>query len=637
MDLTDRLLRLSNQFKQTVQLLMDVFLVAAALTAALYLRFDWNIPLQYLGRLENLLLPAVLINLAIFVLFGLYRRLWRYASLYELKLILAAVCLGAAGTYGYSIISGQMLPRSVYIIYGLLLLLLLGGSRLSLRVLYGKLKRRPADRGRRNVLIIGAGDAGVQVAGELKKSQERRGARVVGFVDDDSAKQGQVIQGIPVLGGREAIPRLLEKQPIHEVVFAIPSASYGTLRHFFELCSRQEVQMKTVPGLFDILEGKVSLSHLKEVEIEDLLRRPPVEVDVEAISDYLANKTVLITGAAGSIGSELCRQVALMGPQKLLLLDNNEDGLFHIHRELESRNFDCKLYHLVGDVRDYPSLEKVFDTFRPDVVFHAAAYKHVPLMEYNAEEAVRNNVLGSKHVMDLAEAYRVSQCVAISTDKAVYPKSVMGTTKRVAELYLQHRARRNGSCSFCAVRFGNVLGSRGSVVTLFREQIAKGGPVTVTHPAMTRYFMTIPEAVQLIIQAGALGQRGEIFVLDMGEPLKILDLACDMIHLSGLQPWKDIEITYTGIRPGEKLAEDLFNEREAFLRTEHERIFIAPDCLDNELAAEQELKELGRRLEVDLKSLLGLQERAEQPGERERERERDRVEQPAWLKEMGAG
>ena len=615
------LLRSSNQFKQTVQLLMDVLLITAAVSVALFLRFEGNIPPLYLARLGFNLPPAVLIHLAVFFLFGLYRRLWRYASLHELKLIASAVFLGAVGTFAFGVFSGQMLPRSVYIIYCLLLLLLMGASRISLRILYGKLQENSRGGQRRNVLIIGAGDAGVMVARELKKLQERKEARVVGFIDDDSAKRGQFIQGIPVLGGREEIPRLVEEKQIQEVVFAIPSASYGTLRYYFELCSRQEVQMKTVPGLFDILEGKVSLSHLKEVEIEDLLRRPPVEVNTQAIAGYLANKTVLITGAAGSIGSELCRQVALMGPQKLLLLDNNEDGLFHIHRELESKNFDCKLYHLLRDVRDRSSLEKVFFTFRPEVVFHAAAYKHVPLMEFNAEEAVRNNILGSKHVMDLAEAYRVSRFVAISTDKAVNPSSVMGATKRVAEIYLQHRARHNGSCKFCAVRFGNVLGSRGSVVTLFREQIAKGGPVTVTHPAMTRYFMTIPEAVQLIIQAGALGDRGEIFVLDMGEPLKILDLAQDMIYLSGLQPGKDIEIAFTGIRPGEKLEEELFNERERFLRTEHQRIFIAPDCQENQSAAEQELQELGRRLDVDLKLLLlGLEKPAEKP---------------AWLKEMG--
>ena len=589
--------------------LVDVALVGTALTVALYLRFDWNVPSNFMGKLESLLLPAVLIHLAAFFLVGLYRRLWRYASVDELMLIVVAVSTGIAGTYFFSYYFEMMLPRSVYVIHWFMLLLLVGGSRISLRVLYNALQKARTGTESRNVLIIGAGDAGVMVAGELKKHQGHLGTRVVGFVDDDRYKQKQVIQGMPVLGGREDIPDLVEKKKIHEIVFAIPSAPYGTLRHFVDLCGNLGVKMKTVPGIYEILDGKVNLTHLKEVEIEDLLRRPPVDVDVKAISGYLANKTVLVTGAGGSIGSELCRQVALMGPQKLLLLDHDEDGVFHVNREMEKKHPELKLYPLIRDVQDRSSLDKVFSVFRPHVVFHAAAYKHVPLMEFNVEEAVRNNIMGSKNLMDLAEKYGTSRFVSISTDKAVNPSSVMGATKRVAEIYLQHRARHNGTCIFCAVRFGNVLGSRGSVVTLFREQIAAGGPVTVTHPEMTRYFMTIPEAVQLVIQAGALGDNGEIFVLDMGDPVKIVDLAQDMIVLSGLQPGRDIEIAYTGIRPGEKLYEELFNDREDFLRTRHERIFIAPDTLDDDEDIRAELQQLGRRLEVDLRLLLGFKEK----------------------------
>ncbi len=601
-------LLLNGKVKQLALALVDVVLVGSALTVSLYLRFDWNVPGNFMGKLESLLLPVVLINLLVFFLAGLYRRLWRYASVDELMLIVIAVSAGTAGTYFFSYYFQLMLPRSVYVIHWFMLLMLVGGSRISLRLLYNRLQKARKSPESRNVIIIGAGDAGVMVAGELKKHQGQLGTRVVGFVDDDRYKQKQVIKGIPVLGGRQDIPRLVEKKGIHEIIFAIPSAPYGTLRHFVDLCANLRVKMKTVPGIYEILDGKVNLTHLKEVEIEDLLRRPPVEVDVQSISGYLANKTVLVTGAGGSIGSELCRQVALMGPKKLLLLDHDEDGVFHVNREMETKYPDLKIYPLVRDVQDRSSLEKVFVSFRPDVIFHAAAYKHVPLMEFNAEEAVHNNIMGSKNLMDLAEEYGAGRFVFISTDKAVNPSSVMGATKRVVEIYLQQRARQNGACTFCAVRFGNVLGSRGSVVNLFREQITAGGPVTVTHEEMTRYFMTIPEAVQLVIQAGALGDRGEIFVLDMGDPVKIVDLARDMIYLSGLQPGRDIQIDFTGIRPGEKLYEELFNDREDFLRTRHERIFIAPDTLDHDEEIRAELQVLGQRLEVDLRLLLGLKE-----------------------------
>ena len=594
----------SSRFKKAALILVDVLLVGISLTASLFLRFDGVVPVLFIERLEYLLLPMILIYLLAFSLAGLYRQVWRYASVNELILIMVAVGVGTAGIYAYSYLIDMMLPRGVYVIQLVLLFLLLGGARIYLRVFSSVLHRVRKPPGKKNVLIIGAGDVGVMVARELKRIQDRLDTRVVGFVDDDRGKQGQIIQGLPVLGGREEIPRLVQEKGIREIVIAIPSAPYSTLRHFLDLCSSMNVTMKAVPGLFDILEGKVKLTHLKEVEIEDLLRRPPVKVDMQAISGYLADKAVLVTGAGGSIGSELCRQIALMDPRKLLLLDHNEDGLFHICRELQARHPQLETCQLVRDVRHHASLEKVFSVHSPDVVYHAAAYKHVPLMEFNVEEAVCNNILGSKNVMDLAEAYRVDRFVYISTDKAVNPSSVMGATKRVSEIYMQHRARHNGSCKFCAVRFGNVLNSRGSVVTLFREQIAKGGPLTVTHPEMTRYFMTIPEAVQLVIQAGALGQYGEIFVLDMGEQVKIVDLARDMIRLSGLQPDRDIEIAFMGIRPGEKLYEELFNHREELMHSRHERIFIAPDSRENEIETQTELLNLGRKLEMDLTPLL---------------------------------
>ncbi len=617
--LFNRFLR-SCKLKKAALGLADLFLVGIALTVSLHLRFDWNVPEIYMGLLKYLLLPAILIHLAVFSLAGLYRRLWGYASVNELILIAVIVSIGTTGTYFYSLIFDLLLPRGVYVIHFILLFLLLGGSRISLQILHSILQKVHKYANQKKVLIIGAGDAGVMVARELKKLQGRLGTWVVGFVDDDSNKHRQIIQGVPVLGGREEIPRLVKEKGIDEIVLAIPSAPYSTLRHFLNLCSSLNVQMKKVPGIFEILEGKVRITHLKEVDIEDLLGRRPVKIDMQTIASYLANKTVLVTGAGGSIGSELCRQIVLTGPKKLLMLDHSEDGLFHIYRELEAKDLKFELCHLIRDVRNRSALENVFSAFLPDVVFHAAAYKHVPFMEGNVEEAVYNNILGSKNMMDLAEEYSTDRFVFISTDKAVNPSSVMGATKRVSEIYMQHRARNNGSCKFCAVRFGNVLGSRGSVVTIFREQIAAGGPVTVTHPDMTRYFMTIPEAVQLVIQAGALGQSGEIFVLDMEEQVKIIDLARDMIRLSGLQPGQDIEISFTGIRPGEKLYEELFSDREKLLRSQHERIFIAPDFQENETEAQFEMQRLNKRLGMDLSELLSLQDRRT----------------TEWLQEMGA-
>ena len=607
------MLSLRNKFKHLVLALGDAVLVGTSLYLALVLRFEGHVPFSFMNNFERLLWPAVLLNIIIFFVFGLYRRLWRYASVDELLLIVWAVGIGSTATFFLSRFFHLMLPRSVYIISGVILLFFIGGSRFALRVLVRYLKKLEGiNNGGRPVLIIGAGDAGIMVAEELNKHQATLGTRLVGFIDDDPNKQKQVIHGLPVLGTREIIPRVVEEKEIEEVIIAMPSASYSRQREIIELCKDLPVKLKTVPGMFEILGGKVSLSHLKKVEIEDLLKRDPVEVDIQEISGYLANRTVLITGAAGSIGSELCRQVALLGPRELILLDRNESGIFYINRELEEKASALKLCPLIRDIRDLQALEKVFQTYKPQVIFHAAAYKHVPLMENNAEEAVKNNVLGTKNLVDLAVRYGAERFVFISTDKAVKPVNGMGATKRASEIYMQYRARSNGNCIFCAVRFGNVLGSRGSVVPVFREQIAKGGPLTVTHPLMTRYFMTIPEAVQLVIQAGALGEKGMLFVLDMGEPVKIVDLARDMILLSGLKPGKDIEIKFTGIRPGEKLYEELFNDKEKFLKTKHERIFIAPDTLSREEEIEKELDSLSNIVKMDLGELLGFKGR--QPG-----------------------
>ncbi len=574
---------------------LDGGLVMLALVLSFALRFDWVIPKVWLAELEQALLPVILINLIAYFAIGFYRRAWRYTSVDDLFLVILAVTAGVVLTYVYGLFF-IALPRSVYIITWLLLLLLIGGSRLTIRILADYLSRPTGKGKKQKAVIVGAGEAGVLVARELKKHSLALAIKVIGFIDDDMSKHKQVIQGLPVLGGSADLPGLVQRYNLAEVIIAMPSAPYRVLQAIIASCAELPVQIKTVPGIFEIVKGQVSISALKEVEIEDLLQRMPVEVDVKGIAEYLAGEVVLVTGAGGSIGSELCRQVAELNPAGLLLLDHDENGIFYIEMEIRKQNEGLKVTPLVRDIQSRAVLEQVFMAYRPTVVFHAAAYKHVPLMEANAEEAVRNNIEGSKNVIDLAAAHGVKRFVFVSSDKAVNPSSVMGATKRVVEIYLQEKARNCNSCVYCAVRFGNVLGSQGSVVHIFRKQIAAGGPVTVTDPEMKRYFMTIPEAVQLVIQTGALGRGGEIFVLDMGEPVKIVDLARDMIILSGLKPDRDIKIEFTGLRPGEKLYEELFSDRENFVLTRHERIFIAPDTTFDEAEIRQELEILGKQL-----------------------------------------
>ncbi len=597
------MVRLNGVLKNIGMVLIDGVLVLTAISLGVYLRFDWNVPEMWLNRLEVNLLPAVIINLACYYLFGLYRRIWRYASLDELMLIAVAVSVGLGGTYLYSLYAG-MLPRSVYIIGWFLLLFFIGGSRLTVRLLDTYLGKPGGGGKKKKALIVGAGEAGVLVARELKKHGRSLELQLTGFIDDDKGKQKQIIQGLPVLGTRDKLPEIVKEKGIEEIIIAMPSAPYNTLQSIVALCGELEVKIKTVPGIFEILQGQVSLKTLKDVDIEDLLRRLPVTQDFESISAYLAGQVVLVTGAGGSIGSELCRQIARVGPAKLIMLDHDENGIYYIEQELSLKHPQDKLVALVKDVQQYSSLEQVIAEHRPEVIFHAAAYKHVPLMEMNAAEAVKNNVEGSKNLIDLASLYGVKRFVFVSTDKAVNPISVMGATKRAVEIYLQKKAREQTSCIYCAVRFGNVLGSKGSVVLLFREQIKRGGPVTVTHPEMKRYFMTIQEAVQLVIQAGAFGEGGEIFVLDMGEPIRIVDLARDMIILSGLKPEEDIRIEFTGLRPGEKMNEELFNDRENFTLTRHERIFIAPDTERDNQTVEAELSTLKDKLNLKEDQLI---------------------------------
>ena len=557
---------------------LDVISAAMATIIAIFIRFEFVLQSKYLQEVLLQLPIFICIVLCFAMLFKLYNRIWRYAGTSEMLAIIASVSLSTVCWFGYSMLIGSMLPRSIYVISGMLLLIFIGGSRLALRT-YGYLSSKPkfaaivTKAPLKNVLVIGAGDAGAVITREIERFHND-GRTVVGFIDDDKNKLYQRMFGVKVLGDRFTIKENIVKYDVDEIIIAMPSVQGDDLRQIIEICQRTKCKMKILPGVYEIINGDASVSKLRDVQIEDLLGREPIKLDDTAVSKYIKGKTVLITGAGGSIGSEICRQVARMQPKKMLLLGKGENSIYEINQELQGSYPEIKKVPIIADVRDRERIKDIMDYFQPQVVFHAAAHKHVPLMEYQPIEAVKNNVLGTKVVAEEASAHDVETFVMISTDKAVNPTSVMGCTKRVAEMFVQSM-NAVSKTRFVAVRFGNVLGSRGSVIPLFKKQIAKGGPVTVTHPDMKRYFMTIPEASQLVLQAGAMAKGGEVFVLDMGEPVKICDLAKDLITLSGLTPGVDIEIKYTGLRPGEKLFEELLSAEDGTEQTDHAKIFTA--------------------------------------------------------------
>ncbi|WP_054957479.1 polysaccharide biosynthesis protein [Paenibacillus dakarensis] len=569
---------------------IDIVIVWFSIVTSYWFRFYDGFPLGYkLQMIQYAAISTIGFGISLNY-FRLYRRAWEYASVEELLSIFKAIVIGGAlSTVVALLVLPERVPFSIVIRSLETILLLVGGYRFLTRLLGIRTYNKVTDPIPKNVLIVGAGNCGTLIAREIRNSTS--GMKIVGFIDDDLEKYKLHVLGIPVLGTRDVIPSIVAEKDIQEIVIAIPSASRQQISEIVTICKNTDVKLKMMPRLNDLISGKVSLNKIREVSVEDLLGRDPIVTDIDEIMSYVQNKIVLVTGAGGSIGSELCRQISNFEPNKLLLLGHGENSIYNIEMELRRKFPALTLETIIADIQDRDRMQSVFQETRPQVVFHAAAHKHVPLMERNPSEAVKNNVFGTQNVADCADQYGAERFVLISSDKAVNPTSVMGATKRIAEMYIQS-INASSRTKFVAVRFGNVLGSRGSVIPHFKQQIIEGGPVTVTHPEMVRYFMTIPEAVQLVLQAGSLAAGGEIFVLDMGQPVKILNLAEDLIRLSGYEPYHDIDIKFTGIREGEKLFEELLTDEENVTATQHNRIFIGKPCDLNRNYLELEIKRL---------------------------------------------
>ncbi|MGB9730958.1 MULTISPECIES: polysaccharide biosynthesis protein [Calditerrivibrio] len=562
--------------KKVVAVILFITIAIFSIYASYLLRFEFNIPDDFFNELVKHLPLIVFTKLLVFWYFNFFRGWWRFVSIYDAINITRSSFISTffIMVYLYLIYGFCKMPRSTFIIDLFLFTILIFILRVSPRLLkesYGKFLGKKVIKKR--VLIVGAGSAGQMIAREIKNNDKLH-AEVVGFVDDDARKIKTKILGIPVIGSTEEIPIIAKDDEIDEIIIAIPSATKEEMQRIVEKCRESGVKYKITPGFGEILEGKLSVNRIRDVEIEDLLGRPPIQLKLAEIEKYLKDKVVLVTGAGGSIGGEIARQVSRYFPKNLIILDIAETPLFFIENHLKSTTTDLNLTTVIGDVKNINKMEQLFKSHKPDIVIHAAAYKHVPMMELNPDEAIWNNIFGTKVIADLSCKYEADKFILISTDKAVNPTNIMGATKRISELYI--KTFPDGiKTKFIIVRFGNVLGSNGSVIPIFKEQIKNGGPVTVTHPEVTRYFMTIPEAVQLVLQAGGIGKGGELFLLDMGEPVKILKLAEEMIRLSNFEPYKDIEIVFTGLRPGEKLYEELLLDEEGSTKTEYDKIWIA--------------------------------------------------------------
>lgn len=558
--------------------LLDIMAVLAASFGSLFLRFEFDFDAIMKPFLENYIdiIPfTVIISLAFFWIFKLYKSVWRYASANEMVNIGLATTSAAIAQTIFCYATNKLMPRSYYVLYWFFLFMMICIIRFSYRLLrIFKLKSKDVITGttKTNVMVIGAGAAGNAILKEIESSQFIQ-QKVKCIIDDNPGCHGKIMRGVPIAGGRDKITEAVRMYGIDEIIFAIPSASTKDRKEILEICKDTGCKLRALPGIYQLISGEVSVSKLKDVEIEDLLGREPIKINIDDIIGYVSGKVVMVTGGGGSIGSELCRQIAAHNPKQLVIVDIYENNAYEIQQELKRKYPELDLKVLIASVRNTNRMQTIFETYRPNIVYHAAAHKHVPLMEESPNEAVKNNVFGTYKTAQAAAKYGVEKFVLISTDKAVNPTNVMGATKRICEMVVQ-MMNEVSKTNFVAVRFGNVLGSNGSVIPLFKKQISEGGPVTVTHPDIIRYFMTIPEAVSLVLQAGAYAKGGEIFVLDMGEPVKIVDLAQNLIKLSGYKVGEDIEIKFTGLRPGEKMYEELLMNEEGLKKTANEMIFI---------------------------------------------------------------
>lgn len=578
--------------------IMDIMSILLVSFAALYIRYDFSfqdIDPLFFKHCENLLIPNIIGTLIFFVIWKLYRSVWRYASANELVNIVGATACASLAQFVYCKFTDNRMPRSYSVLYFFLLTLAICCIRFGYRILRLINNKRMNLLGKEhcvNVMIIGAGAGGDMILKEIENSRYLS-MRAKCIIDDQPGCHGKLMRGVPIVGGRESILDAVGRYSIDEIIFAIPSASVKTRKEILDICKESGCKLRTIPGTYQLINGDVSVSSLKEVEIEDLLGREPIRINTEEVLGHVGGKVVLVTGGGGSIGSELCRQLAAHHPKQLIILDIYENNAYDIQQELIRKYPELDLVVLIASVRNKERIDSIFETYRPNIVYHAAAHKHVPLMEDSPHEAIKNNVFGTYKVAQAADRYGVDKFVLISTDKAVNPTNIMGASKRLCEMLIQSM-NRNSRTNYVAVRFGNVLGSNGSVIPLFKKQIAEGGPVTVTHPDIIRYFMTIPEAVSLVLQAGAYAKGGEIFVLDMGEPVKILDLATNLIKLSGYRVGEDIQIVFTGLRPGEKMYEELLMNEEGLKETANKMIFIGKPIEFDEEVFRSQLVELER-------------------------------------------
>ena len=589
-------------------IIMDIFAIQLASFVGLFLRFDFSIaeiPAKYLDYAAYYTAFNTIITILVFVFCKLYRSVWHFASTTELINIIVACTISSGIMLGGTLTMGYRMPRSYYVIYYAALVFMITCIRFFYRILRAiqNQRRHGNAKDMKNIMVVGAGESGSIIVKELQSSAYLTHQHVCCFVDDNINIRGKYMRGVKVEGGREDIPYLAAKYDADEIIIAIPSADQKTIKEILEICNETGCKMRILPGIYQLINGEVSASKLREVEIEDLLGREPVKFDLDTVASYVTDKVVLVTGGGGSIGSELCRQLAAYKVKKLIIFDIYENNAYEIQQELKRNYPELDLVVLIGSVRNTHRMQSVFEKYEPQIVYHAAAHKHVPLMEDSPNEAIKNNVFGTLKTAKAAAKYGAEKFVLISTDKAVNPTNIMGASKRMCEMVIQAMAKEtaNGKykTEFAAVRFGNVLGSNGSVIPLFKKQIAEGGPVTVTHPDIIRYFMTIPEAVSLVLQAGGMATGGEIFVLDMGEPVKIVDLAKNLIKLSGYKPGEDIKIEYTGLRPGEKLYEELLMAEEGLQDTANALIHIGKPIEFDEDAFMEQLDELKKLADKD--------------------------------------